>query len=70
MWGSFFVREMGDFGVKVNLKHWDFKKNEPKPNCPNRNHLLKIIQNKKAEYQTQVLNAKSDYNHCNRFPRF
>jgi len=46
-------------GVSVNPKHWDFKKNEPKPNCPNRDHLLKIIQDKKAEYQTQVLEFKT-----------
>ena len=46
-------------GISVNPKHWDFKKNEPKPNCPNREHILKIIQDKKAEYQTQVLEFKT-----------
>jgi len=48
-------------GVSVNPNHWDFKKNEPKPNCPNRDHILKIIQDKKAEYQTQVLEFKTSH---------
>lgn len=48
-------------GVSVNPKHWDFKKNEPKANCPNRDHILKIIQDKKAEYQTQVLEFKTSH---------
>jgi len=48
-------------GISVDAQHWDFKKNEPKPNCPNRDHLLKIIQDKKAEYQTQVLEFKTSH---------
>lgn len=46
-------------GISINPKHWDFKKNEPKPNCPNRDYLLKIISDKKAEYQTSVLELKA-----------
>ena len=46
-------------GVSINSKHWDFKKNEPKPSCPNKDYLLKIIQDKKAEYQTQILELKA-----------
>lgn len=42
-------------GISVSPKYWDCKKNEPKPNCPNREHILKIIADKKAEYQTQLL---------------
>lgn len=41
-------------GISVNPKHWDFKKNEPKPNCPNRERILKIIIDKKAKYHTQI----------------
>ena len=48
-------------GISVEAQHWDFKKNEPKPNCPNRDHILKIIQDKKAEYQTQVLEFKTSH---------
>ncbi|MDR1706727.1 MAG: site-specific integrase [Prevotella sp.] len=48
-------------GISVETQHWDFKKNEPKPNCPNRDHILKIIQDKKAEYQTQVLEFKTSH---------
>lgn len=46
-------------GISVNPQYWDFKKNEPKPTCPNREYILKIIQDKKAEYQTQVLEFKT-----------
>ncbi|MFV0330879.1 MAG: tyrosine-type recombinase/integrase [Dysgonomonas sp.] len=46
-------------GVSVETEHWDFKKNEPKPTCPNREYILKIIQDKKAEYQTQILEFKT-----------
>jgi integrase len=46
-------------GISLEAQHWDFKKNEPKPTCPNREHILKIIQDKKAEYQTQVLEFKT-----------
>jgi len=30
-------------GVSVSLEHWDFKKNRPKTNCPNKDYILKII---------------------------
>lgn len=46
-------------GISIDPEYWDFKKNEPKATYPNRDYLLKIIQDKKAEYQTQVLELKA-----------
>lgn len=47
-------RKYISLGVSVNPKNWDFKKNEPKHNYPNREHILKIIIDKKTEYHTQI----------------
>lgn len=36
-------------GISVNPKHWNFKKNELKPKCPNFEQIQKIIVDKKVE---------------------
>ena len=36
-------------GISVNKKHWNFKKNELKPQCPNYEQIQKIIVDKKVE---------------------
>lgn len=48
-------------GISLKEQYWDFTKNEPTPNCPNREYILKIIQDKKAEYQTQILEFKTSH---------
>lgn len=30
-------RTMQSLGISVNPKYWDFTRNKPKPNCPNKN---------------------------------
>ncbi|MDR1504342.1 MAG: phage integrase SAM-like domain-containing protein [Prevotella sp.] len=52
-------RSYQSLGISVNLEDWDFKKNEPKPTCPNREYIQKIIIDKKVEYQTQILEFKT-----------
>lgn len=47
-------------GISVNPKYWDFKKSKPKPNCPNKELIQKIILEKETEYQKQVLELQSD----------
>lgn len=47
-------------GISVNPTYWDFDKNKPKSNCPNRDYILKIILEKEAEYQKQILELKSE----------
>ena len=34
-------------GISVDPKFWDFKKNQPKPSCPHRELIQKIILDKK-----------------------
>jgi hypothetical protein len=46
-------------GLSVHPDHWDFEKNRPKPNCPNRELLLKTILEKEAEYQKEILELTS-----------
>jgi len=47
-------------GISVNLEHWDFNRSRPKPNCPNRELILKIILEREAEFQKQILELQSD----------
>ena len=42
-------------GISVKAQHWDFKKEEPKPKCPNRDLIISIILNVKSEYQSKIL---------------
>ena len=44
-------RTMRSLGVSVNPAYWDFNKNEPKPNCPNKNLINKIILKTRLEFQ-------------------
>ena len=36
-------RTMKSLGISVNPKHWDFVKNKPKPSCPNKEQIQRII---------------------------
>ena len=47
-------------GISVNPKHWNFKKNEPKPKCPNFEQIQKIILDKKVEIQKKMLEIRAD----------
>lgn len=42
-------------GISVNPKHWDFVKNKPKPSCPNKQQIQKIILTKQAELQDRIM---------------
>ena len=42
-------------GISVKAQHWDFKKEEPKPKCPNRDLIVSIILKVKSEYQSKIL---------------
>ena len=47
-------------GLSVHPKYWDFTKNTPKANCPNKDYIKKIILDKETEYQKQILEFKSN----------
>lgn len=53
-------RKYKSLGISVNPKFWDFEKERPKSNCPNRELILKIILEKENEYQKQILEFKSE----------
>ena len=53
-------RKYQSLGISVNQKFWDFKKNRPKPDCPNSEYIQQIILNKVAELQKQILNFSVD----------
>lgn len=47
-------------GVSVNPAHWDFKKNKPKSNCPNREYINKLIADRSSEFTEQIVKLKSE----------
>ena len=57
-------RKYVSLGVSVQSKYWDFDKDAPKPNCPNKDLILNIIDKKTMEYRKQLLefqNIEKDF---------
>ncbi len=48
-------RSMRSLGVSVNAKYWDFKRNQPKSKCPNRDIIEQIILKVKSDISEKVL---------------
>ncbi len=53
-------RKQQSLGISMNPKYWDFKKNQPKLSCPNKDYINKIIADKISELQETVLQLKAD----------
>jgi integrase len=51
-------RKYQGLGVSIDAKYWDFEKNQPKRNCPNRDAILRLITEKTKEYQEQLIELK------------
>ena len=47
-------------GISVKAEHWNFEKNEPKSNCPNREYINLLIATKRAEYEKEIIKLKSE----------
>lgn len=47
-------------GISIPPQFWDFTKNELKPKCPNKDLINKIILDKKAEYQKEILELNAE----------
>lgn len=47
-------------GISIPIKYWDFKKNAPKPKCPNKEYIQKIILDKQRELQQRMLELNSE----------
>ena len=52
-------RSMKSLGVSVNPIYWDFSKNCPKKNCPNRAALVQLISQTLLKYQEQLMSVKT-----------
>jgi len=53
-------RKYQSLGISIKPEYWDFKKNRPKGNCPNKDLILKIILDKEATFRKQILELKAD----------
>ena len=51
-------RKYLSLGMSVEERFWDFKKNTPKRNCPDRDAILAIIERKSKQYQEQITQFK------------
>ena len=47
-------------GIFVLPRYWDFTRNKPKPNCPNKEYIQKIILDKQTELQQRMLEFNSE----------
>ena len=46
-------------GISVNPTHWDFSKNQPKTECPNREYIEMLIADKIKEYSAKIIELKT-----------
>ena len=52
-------RTYKSLGVSVNPLHWDFKKNKPKRNCPNKKQIENLIAEKLKTFNQTILELNS-----------
>ncbi|MCM1292169.1 MAG: Arm DNA-binding domain-containing protein, partial [Bacteroides sp.] len=45
-------------GISIHPSQWDFKKNEPNEDCPNRDEIRLLIQQKLYELQKTILSKR------------
>ena len=53
-------RKYQSLGLSIHPDFWNFNKNEPKSNCPNREQIQKIILTKKSELQNKILELHAE----------
>lgn len=52
-------RKYVSLGISVNPEHWDFSKNQPKADCPNREYIEMLIADKIKEYSAKIIELKA-----------
>ena len=52
-------RKYVSLGISVNPAQWDFSKNEPKADCPNREYIEMLIADKIKEYSAKIIELKA-----------
>ncbi|NDW19206.1 site-specific integrase [Dysgonomonas sp. 216] len=53
-------RKYLNIGISVNPIHWDFDKSQPKPTCPDKDYIEKIMSDRVSEYRTKILELKAE----------
>lgn len=53
-------RKYQSLGISIKPRYWDFTRNKPKPNCPNKEYIQKIILDKQTELQQRMLELNSE----------
>lgn len=53
-------RKYQSLGISILPRYWDFTRNKPRPNCPNREYIQKIILDKQRELQQRMLEFNTD----------
>ena len=46
-------------GISIQPQFWDFEKNKPKRNCPNKDNIQTIIREKTKEFSEQIIEFKA-----------
>lgn len=52
-------RKYQSLGISVNPVFWDFEKNKPKANCPNKEQILRLIAEQTKAFSEQILEYKA-----------
>ncbi|MDY4810677.1 MAG: site-specific integrase [Muribaculaceae bacterium] len=52
-------RKYVSLGISVNPEHWDFSKNQPKADCPNREFIELMIAEKLKAYNSTIIELKA-----------
>ena len=52
-------RKYVSLGISVNPENWDFSKNQPKAECPNREYIELLIADKLKEYSAKIIELKA-----------
>ncbi|MDL2228469.1 site-specific integrase [Odoribacter sp. OttesenSCG-928-L07] len=53
-------RKYVSIGMSIDEKYWDFKKNKPKRNCPNKEKIENLIANKIGEYNNLIIDLTTE----------
>ena len=53
-------RKYVSLGMSIDQKYWDFDKNKPKRNCPNKEAIERLIAVKITEYNTLIVDMTAD----------
>ena len=53
-------RKYVSLGLSIDKKYWDFDKNKPKRNCPNKEKIEKLIASKVTEYNDLIIDLTTE----------